>query len=248
MCLVHIVRYAGCDHVHSYAEFVHEDAAYCPNQQVIHNGMAKEQDKCSDCIKKDRELSRAMKECLEAGQDDSSNSSGSKTGSEAATELEFVENYFGGEPEARSVGGASGSGLAGSRQEWQLVQEADTKGHEIAGWEDEVVIFGYGKEQSEGLDVDGESKWITLGQILPRTIGAGQESNTNETGRRRARVPGARSCGEENGGAALSGGDRDPEAGGVRQDRKSATESVKKEERKETGARRSSWSMTGRGR
>lgn len=62
MCIVHTVKYAGCEHIHSYAELVHADAAYCAHQQVLHDGTSTEQHKRPVCMKKDLKLAHVVGE------------------------------------------------------------------------------------------------------------------------------------------------------------------------------------------
>ena len=157
MCIVHTARYAGCAHVHSYTELVHEDAIYCPNQQAIYDGVSTEQEKCPGCVKQDQELRRAMSEpVVRSGADVRSSSCGSVTGSDdRASGLEFVEDWFGsgaGEEEwTRSSFRVRQNSLAESVEDWQLVDEADLAGYGERREEVEGVVrgFGFGSEDVE---------------------------------------------------------------------------------------------------
>jgi hypothetical protein len=64
MCIVHTVKYAGCEHIHSYAKLVHADAAYCAHQRVLHDGTSTEQHKCPVCVKEDLKLAHVVGESL----------------------------------------------------------------------------------------------------------------------------------------------------------------------------------------
>jgi hypothetical protein len=283
MCVVHMVSYPGCRHIHSYAEIVHDNAIYCSNQEVIDDGTSKEQWKCPDCLKKDQELlsentvqlglaevAKAHADCRRgAGRppvDGLKNNSSSETRSEAATELEFIDNYFGHgaetgtetgtKTESRDLGSSygSGSGFADSRMEWEVVQEADGKGHEIAGLEDEVVVFRRGKELHEVLAVDVASELISAGQLLPRAVERGEEElSVKETGRGRAREQEqeqgpSRPAENQPRTLRIRGRDRTAgaeEAGAVKQDTKSSMEVEGGEARRRKG-KKGSGSRTGR--
>jgi hypothetical protein len=228
-----------------------------------------EQDKCPVCVKKNQELQCAMADSVgtRRGLGDESNGGEqheqaedlkSQRGTESiVTEgLEFVEDHFGEgkgtETQDQDLGSSYGSGLADSRQEWQIVHKADVQGHDLAGVEDEVVVFGHGKEVNEVLDVDGESEWMNWGQVLPHPVASGEAPNADGNGVGLGREP------ERGGGGRVkiyqpdirtSEGDCATEAEGMKQDRKSSTKVAgrKQGEQKEKETRKASWKMMGHG-
>jgi hypothetical protein len=197
MCIVHTVRYAGCNHVHSYTELVHENAIYCRDQQVAHDGITKSQDKCPDCVRTDQELLRSIEGDRK---DDGSDLRGAKTGStrveDESAGPEFVEAYFADGSQAHVPRDWDGSAIWSSNEEWQLVQHQEPERQEIAGREDEVVVVDHeGEVVNEPLHVVGESEWMTRDQILPHPITPGdQEPNTEGAGQERIRELGTGRC------------------------------------------------------
>jgi hypothetical protein len=181
MCIIHTVRYASCNHVHSYAELVHENAIYCPDQQVAHDGITKSQDECPDCVKTDQERLRSMEgDRKDDGSDLCRAKKGSTRVEDGGEGLEFVEDYSADGSQAHVPRDWDGGAMWPSNEEWQLVQRREPERQEIAGREDEIVVVDHeGEVMNEPLHVVGESEWMARGQILPRPITPGdQEPNT----------------------------------------------------------------------
>src|SRR3954451_17291165 len=186
MCIIHTVRYASCNHVHSYIELIHENAIYCPDQQVAHDGITKSQDKCSECVKTDQEPLRSMERDRK---DDGLDLARIKTESmrvedDGGEGRDFEENYFANGSQEHVPSDWDGSALWSSNGEWQLVQHRELERQKIASREDEMVIIDHeGEIANEPLHVVGESEWMIRGQILPRPIIPGdQEPNAEGTG------------------------------------------------------------------
>jgi hypothetical protein len=246
MCITHTARYASCNHVHSYTELVHENAIYCPDQQVAHDGITKSQDKCPDCAKTDQERLRSMEGDRK---DDGSDLCRTKTRSTRVEDggegLQFVEDYFADGSQAYVPRDWDGGAMWSSNEEWQLVQRREPERQEIAGREDEMVVVDHeGEVMNEPLHVVGESEWMTRGQILSRPITLGdQEPNTEGTGQERMPELGTGLCVGGGGGWAAEAGQRgrDPPT--------SATELVwgKQEEQNGTKVWKQTWRMTGHG-
>jgi hypothetical protein len=151
MCIIHTVRYASCNHVHSYIELVHENAIYCPDQQVAHDGITKSQDECPDCVKVGQGWLRSMEGDRK---DDGSDLCRAKTGSmrveDGGDGLEFVEDSFAGGSQAHVPRDWDGGAMWLSNEEWQLVQHREPEWQEIAGREDEMVVVDHEGEVMNG--------------------------------------------------------------------------------------------------
>ena len=246
MCIIHTVRYANCNHVHSYTSLVHENAIYCPDQQVAHDGITKSQDKCPDCVKTGQKRLHSMEGDRK---DDGSDLCGTKTGSTRVEDggegLEVVEDNFADGSQAHVPRDWDGGAMLSSNEEWQLVQRREPEGQEIAGREDEMVVVDHeGEAMNESLHVVGESEWMTRGQILSRPISpSDQEPNTEETGQERVSELGTGRCVGGGGGRAAEAGRRgqDPPT--------SATELVGGRQEEQNGTRtwKPTWGMMGYG-
>jgi hypothetical protein len=191
-----MVRYASCNHVHSYTKLIHEMAIYCPDQHVVHVGITKSKDKCPDCVKTDQELLLLIEG---DHKDDSSDLCRTNTGSTRVEDdgegLDFVEGYHANGGLAYVPRDCDGNAMWSSNEEWQLVQHRVSEQQKIAGREDEMVVVDHdGELVNESLYVVGESEWMTRGQILPYlAIPSNQEPNTEGTEQERMRGAGNRS-------------------------------------------------------
>ena len=190
MCIVHTARYASCNHVHSYTELVHENAIYCPDQQVVHARITKSGDKCPDCVKTDQELLRSMEgDRKDDGLDLRRANTGSTRVEDDSEGLDFVEDDFPNGSQLNVPRDLDSSAMWSSNGEWQLVQHQEPERQKVASREDKTVVVDRDWEVvNEPLHVVGESEWMTRGQILHRPIIPGdQDPNTDGTGRERMR-------------------------------------------------------------
>ena len=139
MCVIHTASYAGCPHIHSYPEIVHENAIYCPDQQVIHNGTSRQQEKCPECVKKTQKPRLPSAPRLETKRapsaDDNTNTQelreqllgldSGEDGAPVVTDgLVFIENYFGNGKGSEEAESSQASGLV----EWQFIDQAVAEG------------------------------------------------------------------------------------------------------------------------
>ena len=133
MCVTHTVRYLGCPHIHSYATVIHEDAAYCGNQQVIHDGFSRWNEKCPVCVSGEGDDISRLNDVKASGLSPPDVDDGlGKSRARSTKEFEILPEHSA----AHTGSGCPGKSVCSSASfdggEWIVLRDGDLPGHNIA--------------------------------------------------------------------------------------------------------------------